>query len=286
MVDSDDFLAPAGESGESVEPAAPAKPVNTGSPASLDDLGYVVKLLEANPPLYTGATKKAMAAEALFCSRCGDQRRMEVRVVHVPIWPKLSPGNQSRAPQGARKYVPALLWYHCVQCRALFTAVIYQGPRGPSLAVLPSSFAGVATPNTPKSVAYYLDQAHRAHSVGANTAAVAMYRAGLEQLLFDQGFKTGMLHAKVTALEAAITAGDAPKWAVDLDTELLRAMKDLGNGAIHPNDGDITKQDILDAELVHEVTNLFHALLFIIYEAPTKTASRIAALKARAAVTK
>ena len=59
--------------------------------------------------------------------------------------------------------------------------------------VLPNRTGGLAMPNTPEGVAFYLDQAAKSHSVGANSAAIAMYRGALEHLLFQQGYKTGML---------------------------------------------------------------------------------------------
>jgi hypothetical protein len=175
---------------------------------------------------------------------------------------------------------PLLTTLHCVQCDTIFTTVLYQGPGGPALAVLPSTHGGLTTPHTPAGVGYYLDQAQRAHAVGANSAAVAMFRGALEHLLFEQGFKTGMCGKKLLDLEAAIKAGTAPKWASELDTEFLEVMKQLGDGSIHPNDGDIKRQQVLDSELIAKVGHTFQMLLFLIYEVPLKKADRLAALKA------
>ena len=63
------------------------------------------------------------------------------------------------------------------------------GERGASLALFPHVGGGIATPNTPPKVSYFLDQAYKAQGGGAITAAVVMYRAALEQILKNQGFK-------------------------------------------------------------------------------------------------
>jgi hypothetical protein len=107
-----------------------------------------------------------------------------------------------------------------------------------------------------------------------------MFRGALEHLLFDQGFKDGMCGKKLTDLEKAITAGTAPKWANELDTEFLKVMKELGDGSIHPNDGDVGKQEKLDNELIAKVRHTFEMLLFIVYEIPLQKMDRLAALRA------
>lgn len=85
---------------------------------------------------------------------------------------------------------PSLYSYSCLQCDISFTAVIYCAPEGkPALAIFPLVPGGVSTPHTPEAVGYYLDQAFKSHSVGANSAATAMYRAALEPC-FSSGVLT------------------------------------------------------------------------------------------------
>jgi hypothetical protein len=162
----------------------------------------------------------------------------------------------------------------------MFTSVLYRGPEGPALATLPSTHGGLTTPHTPPGVAYYLDQAQRAHSVGANSATIAMFRGALEHLLFEQGFKTGMCGKKLADLEAEIVAKTAPKWAYELDTEFLQVMKELGDGSIHPNDGKVENQEKLDSSLIAKVKHTFQMLLFLIYEVPLHKQDRLSALRA------
>src|SRR5262249_22476780 len=156
----------------------------------------------------------------------------------------------------------------CRQCGTGFTALVYSGPNGPALAVFPECPGGLATPNTPPAVSYYLDQASRAQSVGAQSAAIAMFRVALDQLLLEQGFEGRMCGHKIAALEKAIQSGTAPSWARDLDPQYLRVLKDLGDGALHADDGDVTRQAHLDETLLSQVTETFVELLDVVYEAP------------------
>ena len=201
----------------------------------------------------------------LHCPKCGGPRRMDMGLLY------------RASPYDARP--PVLAALGCGECDTVFTAVIYPGPEGPNLVVLPSTKGGLTTPHTPSGVAYYLDQAHRAHSIGANSAAVTMFRGALEHLLFEQGFKEGMCGKKLNDLEAAIKTGNAPKWAKELDTEFLKVMKELGDGSIHPNDGDVSKQAKLDSGLIRKVQHTFQMLLLIVYEMPLQKRDQLAALK-------
>jgi hypothetical protein len=182
--------------------------------------------------------------------------------------------------QAKRWLVPAVFVASCLQCKLSFTAVVYKGPRGPALALFPAAWGGVTTPHTPSAVAFYLDQAARAQSVGAYSAAVVMYRAALEQILFDQGFKMATCGRKVEALRHAVREGNGPPWATDLDGPELTVLKELGDGAVHPNDGDIERQAALDETLVWQVEAALVELLARIYDEPARKAQRRAALEA------
>jgi hypothetical protein len=220
----------------------------------------------------------------MYCPRCGDTRRMVVRPVTTPVIRRNKP---LRRTQPILKQLEGSLFvFVCLQCDAGFTAVIYPGPDGPALAVLPSVRGGITTPHTPPGVAYYLDQAHRSRSVGANSGAVAMFRGALEQLLFEQGYTTVMLGQKIAKLQEEIQKGTAPKWAMELQTDFLNVLKELGDGSIHPNDGDVTRQAALDNELLARVNETFQMLLFLVYEAPHKKQDMLTALQTKARMLK
>jgi hypothetical protein len=230
-----------------------------------------------------------------YCPKCGADRRVTPSLTHyppeiaVPVLPPRTRGVHVRPPGEPSPVrlepliLPWLFEATCPQCETRFVGLLYQGAAGTSYAFFSSAAGGVASAHTPRAVGYYLDQAHRATSAGAYSAAVAMYRAALEQFLFAQGFTKGMLAEKLGALKAAITDGNAPRWATDLDDAFLKVLKDLGNGAIHPNGGDITKQDALDASLVRLVRETFVELLELAYELPARKAERLTNLQTAAA---
>jgi hypothetical protein len=123
-------------------------------------------------------------------------------------------------------------------------------------------------------VAYYLDQAHRSQSVGAYGAALGMFRAALDQLLLEQGFKGRMCGEKIHALEVALQADAAPAWARDVAPNSLRILKQLGDVVLHPSDGSVEPHNALDPTLVHEVSAAFIELLDAVYEKPVKRKAR------------
>lgn len=214
----------------------------------------------------------------IYCPTCCGSRRMDVSLFSTRfkgseanfLPPAFSDDYASCVEQIKNILVPSLWIYKCSQCDTFFTVVFYQGANGREMAILPNCNGGVVSPNTPKAVAYYLDQAYKSKSVGANSACMSMYRASLEQLLYEQGYVDGMLNAKIVKLEKDIAEGTAKKWAKDLDTDFLKYIKELGNGCIHTNGGDIEKQKELDNELMELVDRVFSILLDMVYEQPKR----------------
>lgn len=182
----------------------------------------------------------------------------------------------------AKSLVPSLFLLTCVQCGSAFSAMIADMEGMPSLVIAPSTFGGLRTPHTPPGVSYYLDQAFRAKSMSALSAALAMYRAALEHLLFEQGYKDGMLGAKIKQLDLDIAVQKAPPTLQTLETEFLTLLKQLGDGAIHPNDGDITRQASIDTGLIAMVEQTISHLLFLVYEAPHEKQQTLGRLRAAA----
>lgn len=234
-----------------------------GEEKKIKELAVLEDFMSAVGPPSQGQTVRN--AGMLHCPTCGDSRRMHL-YAHLKTDHWAGP--------------PVLATLHCVQCDTLFTAVLYKSPEDTGLAIFPATYGGLTTPHTPIGVAYYLDQAQRSQSAGANSAAVAMFRGALDHLLFEQGFTKGMCGQKLAELEAAVKAKAAPKWAYELDAEFLSVMKKLGDGAIHPNDGNVADQLRLDNELLAKLTHTFQMLLFLIYELPHEKQRRLDGLKA------
>jgi hypothetical protein len=256
-----------------------------GDPIDLTQLSGLLQALnhdgEVNKQVGVAMPQRQGNFIGTFCPSCGAERRMTLSAWH---WrgetEETVPFNYSfDQPHSA----PALFVAHCLQCQRGITILVGWGPDGTEIVALPSTYGGLSTPNTPKPVAFYLDQAQRCQSVGALSGTVAMYRAALEQLLYEQGYKDGMLKKKIDDL---IADEKPPRWRDQLDPAFLEAMKDLGNAAIHPNQGDISKQTAFHAGLLREVRALFEELLEEAYEVEKRREERLAALKAGVAATK
>jgi hypothetical protein len=221
--------------------------------------------------------------DGTFCPRCGGVRRMHVMDL---FWQGAHREGLITDPHGdpVRLFegpdaLPAVFGLICVQCHSTIIVLVHEGPSGVEVVAVPSTYGGMSTPNTPAPVAYYLDQAQRSQALGALSAAVAMYRAALEQLLYKQGYRRGMLAQKIADL---IGDEKPPRWLEDLDPAFLTVLKDLGNAAIHPNEGDVTKQAALDGALMLQLRALFVELLADVYEQPRLKSTRLAALQAAA----
>jgi hypothetical protein len=160
----------------------------------------------------------------IYCPGCGGPRRLRLTPLSPLRTPAVRPNPLELGPPGldvsdadtsaiAVQLAPAIVHGVCLQDDTGFTFVLFKGPEAFELVVLPDKRGGLATPYTPASVAYYLDQAQRAQSAGAVSAAIAMYRSGLESVLHEQGFTARMLGPKINELEKAINAQTAPRWA-------------------------------------------------------------------------
>lgn len=218
---------------------------------------------------------RTFTGDSLYCPKCGDFRRVYIQKKYMN-WEY----NKSKIDDFVGT-TPMLLTMECVQCSSIFSVLIYEGADSINIAVFPNCNGGLSTPNTPDGVAYYLDQASKSKSVGANSAAIAMFRAALEQILYEQNYTTGMLGKKIADLEKDINEGNAPNWAIQLDTDFLRVIKNLGNLSIHANNGDVKKQSEFDNDLLAKLDAVFKMLLFVIYDEPFKKKFLLDALKCK-----
>jgi hypothetical protein len=244
----------------------------------LENLDDLIEFLQLGHRIVS--SRRTLPGGQIHCSSCGDYRRVYISALYAPAGIANIEGWE--LDHAKIQLSPSLLTYECVQCSAKFTALIYEGPSGPELAVFPDTHGGLSTPNTAEGVKYYLDQAHRSQSVGAFSAAIAMYRAALDYLLFDQGFEKGTCGTKFNDLEAKKGEGSAPKWADEINPDLLKILKELGDGAIHPNDGNVENQKILDNGLIAKAMAAFRMLLELVYERPEKDRMLLGGLRGAA----
>jgi hypothetical protein len=184
----------------------------------------------------------------------------------------------------AQHLAPSLFSITCLQCQMHGVVVVFRTEHEPknNVAVFTETTGGLSSPHSPDGVKFYLDQAHRSKAAAAFTSAVAMYRAALDFLMVHQGYVSGTLGAKLIKLEADNAAGKAPQWYARINPAFMSVIKELGNGSIHPNDGDISKQAVVDAALTVRVETALKRLLDVIYEDPEKDKALLAALTAPA----
>jgi hypothetical protein len=100
-----------------------------------------------------------------------------------------------------------------------------------------------------------------------------MGRAALEQLLFEQKFD-GMLGAQIKELLRRKEAGTAPSWAQSMDLAYVDALKEIGNGAIHSNGGNVDLQATIDEGLLNDIEAVIEFLLEEVYERPARDRER------------
>lgn len=237
---------------------------------------------------WDGTSGRPILATEMWCPACGGPRTMFLLALALPPnfptgeeAPETLDGPTATGPVAFHSIVPSMYAVTCTQkCGSRWTFVVFQGPKGPDLVALPAQTGRGGTPHTPEAVAFYLDQAARARSAGAYSAGAAMYRAAVEQMLFDQGYTDRMLGPKIQAMERDRREETGPSWVREIQEGVLTLLKRLGDGAIHPNGGDISRQQAIDTEVLGWVDDLIGGLLDQIYEVEAQRSeaqSRLAA---------
>lgn len=131
--------------------------------------------------------------------------------------------------------------------------------------------------NIPPEVGYYITQAERSRSVGANSAALVMYRSAVEHILWQNGYDSSsgkLLGERIGKLKRDMENDLIPRWAKRIEIDYLDIIAKLGNAAVHTNGGDISKQEALDISLVIEVQCAISHIIEEVYEYPAKNAKR------------
>ncbi|HYS21208.1 MAG TPA: hypothetical protein VEO73_09000 [Gemmatimonadales bacterium] len=218
----------------------------------------------------------------IYCPGCGDQRQASVY-----FFSGGSPWQHKASELGVEYLISEQVHVLCMcrQCNFSYMGCVFKSDdESPIYVLVPTRPGGVVTPHTPTSVAYYLDQAQRAEGLGATAAALPMYRAALDRVLYIAGFKKGTCGQKLKALEEAKEGDAAPDWADRVDADLLDILKRLGDGVIHPDEDEenlnLKAWSEQDAQLLGQVKAAFTLLLHEVYEVKNKREQLKAQLKA------
>jgi hypothetical protein len=74
-----------------------------------------------------------------------------------------------------------------------------------------------------------------------------------------------MLGLRLRDIIADAAAGKGPRWAREIDHAYLKVIKGLGDGAIHTNDGDVSKQAGLDDAVIEGLHVAFAEILDVVW---------------------
>jgi len=231
--------------------------------------------IEVRAGLFTGRPpERRLLLGEILCSTCGELRRVQIEPLYLPpgyaveapphVLGAGPPPTHDEGPWGV--LAPSLLLVWCPQCETKFTLIAHETADGWDVLLLPTKPGRAGTANTPAAVAYYLDQAERAKRAGARSAALAMYRAALEHFLYREGFTAVRMSEKIKALRTE-KRGESPRpWVAEVDDVALDLLKQLADGALHTNEGDISRQEAFDSDLLASVELVLAALLHAVYE--------------------
>lgn len=219
----------------------------------------------------------------IYCPVCTNDRTVKIDVLlHTGPLTRLSRAKPRTTKEtfDESEWGPSLLVFTCEQCTLRLNCLIFDEFThtipDTKLVVFPNKSGGLSTPHTPPEIKHFVDQAYKCQCVDANGAAIEMYRVALEQLLYEEGYKDGMLNSKIESLEADRDSGKGKPWAVDLDTEMLHILRKLGNQVAHPKDASAL--EYFDSETIAGIQETFQFLLADIYERPKEQENLMSSL--------
>ncbi len=189
-----------------------------------------------------------------YCPACNDMRVGDVYITNYII-------------HGSNSYRgESTIYVHkCLQCEHETILILHKVDDELTMTSVYSTNQAFDSNTVNKSVCYYMSEALRAESSGAYSASMAMYRATLDCLLYDQGFHEGMLGRKISEMKIK-----HPKWLDGIDERILTVIQKLGNESIHPNNGDIDLQKKFDRDLLFDVKLALSILIKHVYIYPAE----------------
>lgn len=163
--------------------------------------------------------------------------------------------------------------HKCRQCLNETFLIRHTVDGEPTLTFVYSTSLQYDTSGVPDGINYYMGQAFKSKSVGAYSAAMAMYRSALEFLLYESEFKESRLVDKIKSFEKT-----PPAWATSLSSQFMDIIRELGNDSVHPNGGDISEQEKFDFEMLEAVEITMNELIERAYILPQKERDRLSIL--------
>lgn len=168
----------------------------------------------------------------------------------------------------------SLVYVHtCRQCHNETFLIKHTVDGEPTLTFVYSTVLQYDTSCVPEGINYYMGQAFKSKSVGAYSAAMAMYRSALEFLLYESGFDENRLVDKIKSFE-----DKPPDWATSLSSQFMGIIRELGNDSVHPNRGNISEQEKFDFEMLEAVEETLNELIERAYILPQREKDRLSIL--------
>lgn len=168
----------------------------------------------------------------------------------------------------------SLVYVHtCRQCHNETFLIKHTVDGEPTLTFVYSTVLQYDTSCVPEGINYYMGQAFKSKSVGAYSAAMAMYRSALEFLLYESGFDENRLVDKIKSFE-----DKPPDWATSLSSQFMGIIRELGNDSVHPNRGNISEQEKFDFDMLEAVEITLNELIERAYIFPQKEKDRLSVL--------
>ena len=201
---------------------------------------------------------------ACFCPKCKMMCYGELEFLYTDEIRGLSIN-----PQSKHEYIYK---HTCAQCENEIFLIKHPVDGQSSLTFVYNAEIQYDWSCVPDGINYYMAQAFKSRSVGANSAAMAMYRSALEWLLFSLGFKEKDLNIRIDQFEES-------EYSEKIGTEFMDILRLLGNNAVHVNDGDLSLQKSFDDDLLNSTEELLNELINQIFIGPEEHKKRVEKMK-------
>ncbi len=257
--------------------------------STLDELPNINSLEEVSKKM--DEVQQFRTFGRLWCPYCDRESRFEIIPVKVTINESYDGRPRAKSIQNGydgrwenlsdkqNRFQGSLFIYKCTTCEKVGRGLVQEINGRFVLLNFFSKNSSVASRNCPESVRYYLEQAASCYSVKAYSATLAMFRTALDAVLYEAGYKDGMVGQKINKLESDIRETKAPKWATDLNIEFMKILKNLGNSSLHISKDDISAEKSITDSDIKQCELALSRLLYFVYEKDASEQDHLTALR-------
>jgi len=224
----------------------------------------------------------------LWCPYCERENRFRIAPIKVTVNENYDERPISKGARGEwdnlsndlTRFEGSFLSYVCTTCEKNGKGLVQQLNGRTVLLNFFAKNSSVASPHCPETVRHYLEQAASCYCTKAYSATLAMFRTALDAVMFDAGYREGMLGQKIAKLERDITDSKAPKWATEINIEFMKILKNLGNSSLHISKEDITAEKSISDVDIKQAELALSRLLHFVYEKDAEEREHLESLRA------